>query len=61
MFARSSIGRVVRRPLVFLFTIVVEATLVIGLVLVILAPGADGGYKPGPDRPPIPLTSQQRN
>jgi len=58
MFASSSIDRGTRRAIVLVFTIVVEALLVIGLILATLAPGADGGNGSGPDRPPVPLASE---
>jgi hypothetical protein len=60
MFADSSINRVMPRTVVVLFTIVVEAALVIGLVLVILAPGTVGGQVGSPDRPPAPLVAPLR-
>jgi hypothetical protein len=47
----------VRGVVVHLFAFVVEAILVFGLVLLILAPDTDGGQRPGPDRPLAPLTS----
>jgi hypothetical protein len=44
-----------RRVVVILFTVFVEATLVVGLILLTLAPSADSGGGTGPDRPPVPL------
>jgi hypothetical protein len=45
----------IRRVVVILFTVAVEGVLVIGLILLTLAPSADGGGGTGPDRPPVPL------
>jgi hypothetical protein len=50
----------IRRVAVILFTVTVEATLVVGLILLTLAPGADGGHGTGPDRPPAPLVAPHR-
>jgi hypothetical protein len=50
----------IRRAGVFLFTFAVEAFLVVGFILVILAPGADGRHASGPDRPPVPVTATHR-
>jgi hypothetical protein len=50
----------IRRVVVTLFTVAVEATLVVGLIFLTLAPGADGGRGTGPDRPPAPLTAPHR-
>jgi len=50
----------VRRAAVYLFTFTVEAILVLGFILVILAPAADGGHGTGPDRPTAPLAAPQR-
>jgi hypothetical protein len=50
----------IRRAVVILFTVAVEATLVIGLILLTLAPGAEGGRGIGPDRPPAPLAAPLR-
>jgi hypothetical protein len=50
----------IRPVLVTLFTVAVEATLVAGLILLTLAPGAYGGHGTGPDRPPAPLTAPHR-
>jgi hypothetical protein len=47
-------GRI-RRVVVIVFTVAVEAALVIGLIYLSLAPSADGGGGTGPDRPPVPL------
>jgi hypothetical protein len=47
----------VRGVVLHLFAFVVEAILVFGLVLLILAPSTDGGQRGGPDRPLAPLTS----
>jgi hypothetical protein len=50
----------IRRLSVHIFAFAVEAILVIGLIVVTLAP--DGGSRPGtgPDRPPAPLESPLR-
>lgn len=45
----------IRRVAVILFTLAVEAILVVGLIYLSLAPSADGGGGTGPDRPPVPL------
>jgi hypothetical protein len=50
----------IRRVAVILFTVAIEAILVLGLILAILAPGADGGHGTGADRPPAPLTAPHR-
>jgi|RhiMetdeSRZDD1v2_1073273.scaffolds.fasta_scaffold23649_4 hypothetical protein len=75
MYARSSIdvspGRwpmvgldrrsgPIRRVVVILFTVAVEAILVLGFILVTLAPGGDGVRGTGPDRPPAPLAAPHR-
>jgi hypothetical protein len=76
MFASSSIGvrpdrtaaatgsdrrsGPIRRVVVILFTILVEAALVVGLILLTLAPSADGGGRTGPERPPAPLSAPHR-
>jgi hypothetical protein len=60
MYARSSIGPAIRRALVYLFAFVVEAILVVGLVILTLAPSTVGGQVGGPDRPPAPLVAPFR-
>ena len=50
----------IRRVVVILFTVAVEAILVMGFILLTLAPGGDGARGTGPDRPPAPLAAPLR-